>query len=140
MHRTQNIDTISRTEGGEMDMPDDEDYHCEPSKKGNFDTRHPRDSCASTSPAHGRSRSAMLHGHRGSVSILESQVLRKQAKRKRSRSAQVIKCLQAPAHQEPVQGLRGIEHLQAPAATKSSGARNAVQMQGFEFSPFYGVA
>ena len=40
VHRTQLFDAISRTEEGDMghsilqkDMPDDEDYHCEPNKR-----------------------------------------------------------------------------------------------------------
>ena len=43
LHRAKIIDAISRTEECEMghsllqrDMPDDEDYHCEPSKRRKF--------------------------------------------------------------------------------------------------------
>ena len=38
-----------------------------------------------------------------------------QPKKSEAIEAQVIKRLRAPVHQEPAQGLRGIEHLPAPA-------------------------
>ena len=71
LHRTQPFDAITCTEEGDAghsilqkDMPDDEDYHCCPSREESFAIQRRRGSRAITSIAHGQCRNASLHGSR----------------------------------------------------------------------------